>query len=110
MSRFSLIYAKDGQYQQLYCTSQNEAIGLLQHISVGQIGIPIGVYDAKTELFSWETNRQQQYNRMSIEEQARLGSQIIAVAQTLRRQQEHGAALAGLHQAQANLANFINRI
>lgn len=40
---------------------------------------PVGIYDAKTELFHWETARQQHYDQLSLEEQGHLGHHLIAI-------------------------------
>ena len=45
---------------------------------------PIGIHDAKTELFVWEPARQRQYDKASIEKQGKLGEQIDRIVQTLR--------------------------
>ncbi|GAB3018493.1 hypothetical protein GCM10027185_14140 [Spirosoma pulveris] len=58
---------------------------MLEHLFSLEGHAPIGIYDAKTELFYWEPQRQQDYNRAQIEEQGKLADQIIQIAQALRR-------------------------
>ncbi|UFH53736.1 hypothetical protein [Spirosoma sp. KNUC1025] len=84
MKRFSVIYTLRKQYHQMYCATLEEAKTALQQISGIKGRVPIGIYDAKTELFSWEPRQQDAYNHADIEEQGKLGSQIIGIAQALR--------------------------
>jgi hypothetical protein len=60
----------------------------LESFSTHHQGTPIGVYDAKTELFYWEVSRFD--NKMSIEEQGRMrmGNEVINIIQTLRSLEE----------------------
>ena len=58
----------------------------LESFSTHHQGTPIGVYDAKTELFYWEVSRFD--TKMSIEEQGRRGNEVITIIQTLRSQEE----------------------
>lgn len=95
MNRFSVIYLLRKQYHHIDCATQAEADSVLQHISTQKGHKPIGIYDAKTELFYWEPTRQRQYNQSGIGEQGKLGEQMISIAQTLRQQPE-------VWQAQAN--------
>lgn len=44
----------------------------------------MGIYDAKTELFIWETAREKEYNQLAIEEQGRRGNEIISIIEKLR--------------------------
>jgi len=59
----------------------------LEQLSTINQSTPIGIYDAKTELFHWEPVQQQFYNQSSISEQARLASQVIGIAQSLSTQE-----------------------
>lgn len=85
MKRFSVIYLLREQYHHIACNTQSEAIDVLQKLQVDMKRTPVGVYDAKTELFEWEPTRQQVYNGASIQEQGKLADQIISIAQALRR-------------------------
>lgn len=85
MKRFSVIYLLREQYHHIACSTQAEAKSILQRLSADGRRKPIGIYDAKTELFEWEPTRQQNYNQAGIEEQGRQGDQIITIAQALRR-------------------------
>lgn len=84
MKRFSVIYTLKQHYYQVYCDAMPEAKVVLQEISGKQDYVPIGIYDAKTELFAWEPRRQDKYDHAGIEEQGKLGNQIIGIAQALR--------------------------
>ena len=90
MNRFSVIYLLRKQYYPIYCATQAEADSVLQHMFAQKEIQPIGIYDAKTELFYWEPTRQLAYNKASIEEQGKIGDQIIKIAQHLRHQDENG--------------------
>ncbi|GAB4018056.1 hypothetical protein [Spirosoma koreense] len=84
MKRFSVIYTLKGQYHQIYSATQAEAKAILQQLSGKNGRTGIGIYDAKTELFLWEPGRQDNYDHADIEEQGKLGNQIINIAQALR--------------------------
>ncbi len=87
MNRFSILYLFKGQYQHISYPTRAEAYSALEVFFVNKKEIPIGVYDAKTELFFWELPRFE-YNQMSIEEQGRRGEEVINVIQNLRSQEE----------------------
>ena len=90
MNRFSVIYLLNKQYHHIDCATQTEAKAILAH-GLTQPGYkPIGIYDAKTELFYWEPTRQHQYDRATIERQGKIASQAIRVAQNLRYRDEAG--------------------
>ena len=88
MNRFSVIYLLQKQYHHIYCDTHEEADAALAHLSTQEGYKPIGVYDAKTELFFWEPIRQHQYDKASIGKQGKLGDQIIGIAQALRHHDE----------------------
>lgn len=75
----------NGQYHHIGCATHAEATSILQKLVVNPRRVAVGIYDAKTELFEWEPNRQHKYNQADIEEQGQLATQIINVAQALRR-------------------------
>lgn len=85
MNRFSVIYQYKGQYHHVGRHTLDEAKATLETIANSDTRKAIGIYDDKTELFSWEPNRQGQYDQSPIETQGRLGEQIIHIAQALRR-------------------------
>ena len=85
MNRFSVLYLLNGQYQHLGSNTRSEAQSLLHNLSIDKRRIPIGIYDAKTELFEWEPTRQADYVQGGFEEQGRWDEQIITIAQALRR-------------------------
>ncbi|GAB3880503.1 hypothetical protein [Spirosoma agri] len=87
MNRFSVIYLLQKQYHHINSSTQPEAEALLEQLSTREGYTPIGIYDAKTELFYWEPTRQTQYNQSDIEEQGKLGNQMIDIAQRLRHQE-----------------------
>lgn len=88
MNRFSVIYLLRKQYHHVYCSTQVEAEAVLAHLPDQADCKPIGIYDAKTELFVWEPTRQHQYDKASIEKQGKLGDQINRIAQSLRQHDE----------------------
>ena len=71
------------------CQTDLEAKTALQKISASSGRIPIGIYDAKTELFEWEPTQQQQYNQSGIDQQGQLGEEIITIVQAIRRRDSH---------------------
>lgn len=85
MNRFSIIYLANNQYQQISYDTQAEAESVLAHLTNQQGQTPLGIYDAKTELFYWEPSRQEYYDQATIEEQGKVGNQIITVAKILRQ-------------------------
>lgn len=85
MKRYSVLYLLKEQYHHIGSTTHSEAKALLQRLAADAKRTPVGIYDSKTELFEWEPTRQREYNQASIEEQGRLGNQIILIAQALRR-------------------------
>lgn len=85
MNRFSVIYQFREQYHHVSCNSRAEAESILQLVANHKGRKPVGIYDAKTELFDWDASRQEQYERASFEGQGQLGEQIITIAQALRR-------------------------
>jgi hypothetical protein len=90
MNRFSVIYLRKKRYYQLYCATHAEANTVLKQLLTKKGKVPIGIYDAKTELFYWESSRQRQYDQASIEEQGKLDNQITTMAQTLRHYDTSG--------------------
>lgn len=90
MNRFSVLYLLRKQYYPIYCATHAEANSILEHMLTQKTIQPIGIYDAKTELFYWEPTRQVAYNKASIEEQGKVGDQIIKIAQNMRQQDEAG--------------------
>ncbi|MBD2701439.1 hypothetical protein IC229_12375 [Spirosoma sp. BT702] len=84
MNRFSVLYLHHDAYSHVGCATLAEADNLLGQVFSTTGDTPVGIYDAKTELFSWEPVLQQQYNQMSLEEQGRLGHEMIAIVQSLR--------------------------
>jgi hypothetical protein len=85
MNRFSVIYTLKEQYHHIVCSTHEEAVSVLQNVPSNPKRTPVGIYDAKTELFEWETSRQNTYEQADFEEQGKLANQIISVAQALRR-------------------------
>lgn len=88
MNRFSVIYLFNKQFHHIYSSTQAEAETVLQHLLTQEDHEPIGVYDAKTELFYWEPKRQIKYDKAPIEEQGPLGDQITVIAKNLRQQND----------------------
>ncbi|QJW90018.1 hypothetical protein HNV11_11845 [Spirosoma taeanense] len=85
MKRYSVLYLLQEQYHHIGCTSYAQARTVLQTLLQDSRRTPVGIYDAKTELFEWEPGGQQAYNQASIEEQSRQAEQVITIAQALRR-------------------------
>lgn len=88
MNRFSVIFLFRKQFHHIYSTTLAEAETALQHLLTQKDKEPIGIYDAKTELFYWEPKRQIKYDQAPIEEQGPLGDQITAIAKKLRQQKD----------------------
>jgi hypothetical protein len=85
MKRYSVLYMLREQYHHIGCTTHSEAKSVLQKLLTDTRRTPVGIYDAKTELFEWEPTRQYTYNGADIQEQGKLADQIITIAQALRR-------------------------
>lgn len=85
MKRFSVLYLLREQYQHIDCDTHSEAKSVLQKLGPDTKRTPVGIYDAKTELFEWEPTRQHTYNGADFQEQGKLADQIITIAQALRR-------------------------
>lgn len=85
MKRYSLIYLLNDQYQHVGFVSHSEAEAIMAQLLTNTKRTPIGIYDAKTELFQWASPHQLPYNQASTEEQAQRGNGIISIAQALRR-------------------------
>lgn len=95
MNRFSILYLLNEQYHHVGSNSHDEAVALLAKLQATTKRIPVGIYDAKTELFEWGPNQEEQYNRADIEEQGRMGKQIITIAQALRRRDSNWQPMSG---------------
>ena len=73
------------QYHHVGANTQEEAKTVLQNLTSDERRVAIGIYDSKTELFSWEPTRQQHYNQASIGEQGYYDNHIVNIVQALRR-------------------------
>ncbi|MFN8347543.1 MAG: hypothetical protein U0X91_21245 [Spirosomataceae bacterium] len=87
MNRFSILYLLQEKYRHITYPTRSEAYAALENFSAHHSGNPIGVYDAKTELFYWEIP-QFEYNKMSIAEQGKRGNEVINIIQELRSREE----------------------
>jgi hypothetical protein len=85
MNRFSVLYMLNEQYHHIGAPTHSEALSMLQNLATNTKRVPVGIYDAKTELFEWEPGRQQNYDQADFQEQGKLADQITTVAQALRR-------------------------
>ena len=86
MNRFSVIYLLKERHQHIICQTLAEAQSVLHTISTSKGRIPVGIYDAKTELFEWEPSQTQgYYAEAGLSEQGNVDEQIITIAQALRR-------------------------
>lgn len=85
MKRYSLIYLLKDQYQHIGFDKHPDAKVVLEQLINDPKRTPIGIYDAKTELFDWVPAYQAHFDQASIEEQAQHGNGIITIAQALRR-------------------------
>lgn len=90
MNRFSVIYLFQKQFHHITCPTHAEADALLTQLLSQENCKPIGIYDAKTELFVWEPSRQHEYDKASFEQQGKSDEHMVQIAQTLRQQQETG--------------------
>lgn len=95
MNRFSVLYLLNEQYHHIGSNTHDEAVTLLAKLQENTKRTPIGIYDAKTELFEWEPNQKQHYEQASIEEQGKWGKQIITIAQALRRRDSNWQPTGG---------------
>ncbi|MVM36190.1 hypothetical protein GO755_39635 [Spirosoma sp. HMF4905] len=93
MNRFIVLYLHQDAYRHIACQTQLEANDYLKQVFIREGGTPMGIYDAKTELFKWEPVRQLQYDQLCLEEQSRLGHHIIAIAQLFLTQVTSLAAI-----------------
>ena len=84
MNRFSILYLFKGSFYHLTYTTRPEAEAAIKNFPQISKGLPLGIYDAKTELFIWETAREKEYNQLAIEEQGRRGNEIISIIEKLR--------------------------
>lgn len=91
MNRFSVLYILKKQYHQLSFTTRPEAEAALGKIARNRRGIPVGIYDAKTELFFWEPARQKKNSELSFSKQAKEEDSMITIVQNLRRREEMSA-------------------
>ncbi|GAB3282172.1 hypothetical protein GCM10027347_58250 [Larkinella harenae] len=89
MSRFSVIYQSKKQYYHILCDTHSQATLILRQLYSKKKKTPVGIYDAKTELFYWDATRQQQFDQLSLQEQGKYGNEMIATAQRLRTHTEH---------------------
>lgn len=88
MNRFSVLYTFKKQYHHLSFSTRSEAEAILEKIARRRRGVPIGIYDAKTELFFWERNRQKKNSELAFSKQAKEEDSMITIVQNLRRQAE----------------------
>ena len=84
MTRFSILYLFKGSFYHLTYSTRPEAEDAIKNFSQISRGLPLGIYDAKTELFIWEAAREKEYNQLAIEEQGRRGNEIISIIEKLR--------------------------
>jgi|GEM_PF-3558891 len=84
MNRFSLLYLYKGSFYHKTYPTRSETDESIKNFSQTLKGIPLGVYDAKTELFTWEASREKEYSQLAIEEQGRRGNEIISIIEKLR--------------------------
>ena len=89
MNRFSILYKTKGKYHQMSYATRLEADTVVQKCVRSKRKIPIGIYDAKTELFSW--TKQVEYNQLPPEQQGKKGNEMILIVQHLRAQEEQKA-------------------
>ncbi|WP_191908948.1 hypothetical protein [Larkinella humicola] len=89
MKRFSVLYLFKKQYHHILCETHSEADTELRKLFTKKKKIPLGIYDDKTELFYWEPVRQQRFDRLTVQEQGKVGNEMIAIAQNLRSRDDH---------------------
>ncbi|WP_040005668.1 hypothetical protein [Fibrisoma limi] len=86
MDRFTVLYQLNNHYFYIGCSTYLLADLTLSNVQSVHSGEPLGIYDAKTELFQWEPVRRHYYNKLSIEEQARHDLRIIRIVHQLREE------------------------
>jgi len=84
-NRYSVLYTMNAQYQHIGCSSQSEAQNVLGMLMTDGNRIPVGIYDAKTDLFEWEIIGQYFHSQDPISEQRSRLEEILTIARALRR-------------------------
>ncbi|WP_247236487.1 hypothetical protein [Telluribacter sp. SYSU D00476] len=84
IKRYSVLYLLQEQYCHTGCITYLQAQALLEGMSAETGQTPVGIYDAKTELFEWEPDRKLLYNQASIGEQGKRAEEMIRIVQELR--------------------------
>ena len=84
IKRYSVLYLRHEQYHHIDCITYLQAQTLLEGMSSDADQVPIGIYDAKTELFEWEPDRRHLYSQASIGEQGKRAEEMIRIVQELR--------------------------
>ena len=84
-NRFSVLYTLNSQYHHVGCASQAEAQTVLGMLMTDGNRIPVGIYDAKADLFEWEIIGQYFHSQdPAIDQQNRL-EEVLTIARALRR-------------------------
>ncbi|MCF2447119.1 hypothetical protein L0657_24405 [Dyadobacter sp. CY345] len=84
-NRFSVLYKYKSQYHHIGCSSQSQAQSTLGMLMTDGDRIPVGIYDAKTDLFEWEIVGQYFHSQDPISEQSRRLDEVLNIARALRR-------------------------
>ena len=84
-NRYSVLYTINGQYHHFGCSSQAEAQSALGILMTDGNRIPVGIYDAKTDLFEWEIIGQYFHSQDPISDQRNRLNEVLTISRTLRR-------------------------
>jgi hypothetical protein len=84
-NRYSVLYTINGQYHHLGCSSQSEAQSSLGILMTDGNRIPVGIYDAKTDLFEWEIIGQYFHSQDPISDQRHRLNEVLTISRALRR-------------------------
>jgi len=84
-NRYSVLYKLKSQYHHVGCSSQAQAQSTLSTLMTDENRIPVGIYDAKTDLFEWEIVGQYFHSQDPISEQRRRLDEVLTIARALRR-------------------------
>lgn len=84
-NRYSVLYTINGQYHHVGCSSQAEAQSALGILMTDGNRIPVGIYDAKTDLFEWEIIGQYFHSQDPISDQRSRLNEVLTISRALRR-------------------------
>jgi len=84
-NRYSVLYKLKSQYHHVGCSSEVDAQAVLSMLMTDGNRIPVGIYDAQTDLFEWEIVGQYFHSQDPASEQNRRLAEVLTIARALRR-------------------------